>query len=387
MGYPLVGQGPSWDTLHHILTSRRVPTRSFDLFVASIMATHDDVDAALNEYRNGLYLILRQAAAAWDVSKPTLAHRNKGCQNRYSINQDQQKLLSSEEKVLVNHVRDQTQAGYPPSVSAVRMMANILLERRLSLGRGVDSAQIVWIHWFKKFAARHPDLKAIKIRSMETMRVKESSPACLGEWFEIAKEHLPGTPVYNIYNMDETGIMLGYLKTAKRVVTTDVPRPYQASPFTRESATILECISASGRAITPTIILKAKTHRNNWYPQGTTGPSTWNYATSLNGYTNNELGLFWLEKVFEPQTAPLANGQRRVLVSNRHGSHETADFLTFCFAHNIMLLRLPAHTSHLTQPLDVGCFSHIRREYREQVEWLCQGGADRIQETDVHRHL
>ncbi len=110
--------------------------------------------------------------------------------------------------------------------------------------------------------------------------------------------------------MDETGIMLCRMRTAKRVITTDTPTPRRKVPQTRESATVLECGSASGRAIKPTIILKVKTHRNTWYPQGTVGPTGWYYATSPHGYTDDELGLLWLEKVCEPETATLAKDKR-----------------------------------------------------------------------------
>ncbi len=68
---------------------------------------------------------------------------------------------------------------------------------------------------------------------------------------------------YNIYNMDETGVMLGMLWTAKRIITTNVPIPYCRCPQTCKSATVLKCVSATGRAIQPMIIVKAKSHRNN----------------------------------------------------------------------------------------------------------------------------
>ncbi len=33
------------------------------------------------------------------------------------------------------------------------------------------------------------------------------------------------------------------------------------------------------------------------------------------------------------------------------------------------------HTSHFTQPLDVGCFNALEKYYRDGVDTLCQGGA------------
>ena len=52
--------------------------------------------------------------------------------------------------------------------------------------------------------------------------------------------------------------------------------------------------------------------------------------------------------------------------------------MTFCSKHNIFLLRLPAHTSHLTQPLDVGCFSPLKQYYQQAVKQVCRKGASGI---------
>jgi hypothetical protein len=86
----------------------------------------------------------------------------------------------------------------------------------------------------------------------------------------------------------------------------------------------------------------------------------------------------WLEKVFHPETVERAAGKWRLLIMDGHGSHETADFLTFCFTHRIYLLRLPPHTSHLTQPLDVGCFSPLKHHYREGVREATREGAPKV---------
>jgi hypothetical protein len=57
-----------------------------------------------------------------------------------------------------------------------------------------------------------------------------------------------------------------------------------------------------------------------------------------------------------------------MLVLDGHKSHESAAFEEYCKSHNIITLRLPAHSSHLTQPLDVGCFSVLKRAYGRQIE-------------------
>ena len=166
----------------------------------------------------------------------------------------------------MDYVRRQTRAGYPLLVEALRQMANVLLECHLRPGPTFAILETVGLNWVQKFYQRHPEVKAVKIRAMDALHVHGANIGRLTEWFEISKENLPGVLLYNIYNMDDTGILLGHLRTAKQVIVPGEPTPHHKAPSTRESATILECVSTSGRVLKPTIILKAKTHQNNWYP-------------------------------------------------------------------------------------------------------------------------
>jgi hypothetical protein len=56
--------------------------------------------------------------------------------------------------------------------------------------------------------------------------------------------------------------------------------------------------------------------------------------------------------------------------------HETPEILEFCLGNNIILCRLPSHTSHKLQPCDVGPFALLKTAYRDQVERLNRGGID-----------
>ncbi|KAF1937291.1 hypothetical protein EJ02DRAFT_357164, partial [Clathrospora elynae] len=49
--------------------------------------------------------------------------------------------------------------------------------------------------------------------------------------------------------------------------------------------------------------------------------------------------------------------------------------LEFCFENNIILCRLPSHTS---QPYDIGPFVPLKTAHRDQVERLNRGGVDTV---------
>lgn len=85
-----------------------------------------------------------------------------------------------------------------------------------------------------------------------------------------------------------------------------------------------------------------------------------------------------MQTVFEPLTRERANGRPRILISDGFDTHESLEVLTFCFEYNIVLCRLPSHTSHKTQPCDAGVFSPMKTAYREEVEHPHRRGANTV---------
>src|SRR5258706_5214924 len=70
---------------------------------------------------------------------------------------------------------------------------------------------------------------------------------------------------------------------------------------------------------------------------------------SAKGYTSKEIGLEWIETAFGPQTSEIANGCSRLLVVDGHSSHFSLGFLEYAQANRIIVLCLPAHTTHQLQ--------------------------------------
>jgi hypothetical protein len=67
-----------------------------------------------------------------------------------------------------------------------------------------------------------------------------------------------------------------------------------------------------------------------------------------------------------------------MLIWDGFGTHKTLEILEFCFENNIILCRLPSHTSHKLQPCDVGVFGPLKTAYREQVERMERGGVNTV---------
>jgi hypothetical protein len=145
--------------------------------------------------------------------------------------------------------------------------------------------------------------------------------------------------------------------------------------------TVIECVGSSSIVVPPLIIFKSGHNQAEWYTDPIL-PSDWSITHSPKGWTSDELGLQWLEKIFEPFTRPLTVGAYRLLILDGHSSHLTPEFDQACEKNNIIACCLPAHSSHLLQPLDVGVFSVLKRLYGTAVESRIRIGLHHVDKSD-----
>jgi hypothetical protein len=92
-------------------------------------------------------------------------------------------------------------------------------------------------------------------------------------------------------------------------------------------------------------------------------------ASTPSGWTNNDVGLAWLEQVFDRCTNKKARHERewRLLIVDGHSSHLTEEFLSYCLTHKIYVLVFPPHSTHTLQPLDVVCFKPLSNAYSKRL--------------------
>ena len=73
-------------------------------------------------------------------------------------------------------------------------------------------------------------------------------------------------------------------------------------------------------------------------------------------------------KHFNKYTTTRIKGLYRILVLDKYKSYESAEFQEYYKAYNIITLGLPPYSSYLTQPLDIRCFSVLKRVYSRQIK-------------------
>ena len=130
--------------------------------------------------------------------------------------------------------------------------------------------------------------------------------------------------------------------------------------------TFIECVPAAVTTLDPLVIFRGQTTQQQWFPDNELHRfKHWLFTTSKNGWTSNSHALKWPNKLFIPHTKPLNPDQYRLLILDGHGSHATDDFIWDCFQNQIYIIYLPAHTSHVLQPLDLSVFSPLKTAYRK----------------------
>ena len=136
---------------------------------------------------------------------------------------------------------------------------------------------------------------------------------------------------------------------------------------------------AGGYHVPPMLIFKGAYHLREYFENDIDGNTL--FARSETGFTNDVLSIAWL-KHFERFAAPRTKGAYRILIFDGYGSHLSQDFLDFCWQHKIRPYQLPPHSTHLTQPADVGAFQKLKCEFKKELRRHIFLGGNAVTKTD-----
>ncbi|KAH8204826.1 hypothetical protein TruAng_001015 [Truncatella angustata] len=239
-----------------------------------------------------------------DAPRSTLHHRARRRPSIEEKARGQQYLYPFEEDIIVKYLLQMSDLGHPIRMKFIPSLAFRVTRHRPATERPLKPPGR---NWSKALEKRHPELIARRVKAVDWNRHEKNIYGKIIHWFEVIKDVLqdPVVLVRNVYNMDETGVMLSMPGSVKVLVE-------------------------------------------------------------------------WLKRVFDPETKEQANGKPRILIYDGFGTHETLEILELYFETNILLCRLPSHTSHKLQPCDVSVFAPLKAANRDQVDRLEQGGVNTI---------
>jgi 4-hydroxybenzoate polyprenyltransferase len=215
------------------------------------------------------------------------------------------------------------------------------------------------------FLHRNQRIKTLKGKGIDRKRINGANPDAIRGFFDLLDQ--PGVksiPPRNRWNFDETGVFQGLGTNGLVVGQSELRSTIKKQPHNLNWITILEAISATGRCLDPLVVFKGKHVQHQWFPEELDFLTNWKFTSSKKGWTNDEIGLAWLQEVFLPGSKPARTNEKRLLILDGHGSHITPDFMRICVTNRVHLLYLPPHTSHVLQPLDISVFGPLKAAYR-----------------------
>ena len=298
---------------------------------------------------------VRRAAEQYGVPRSTLHDRLSGKVQFGAVSGPPKYLSCQEEEELVNFLIGCSNIGYAHTKAQV-----------LSLVQQVVTAKGLKVQvthgWWDSFRRRHPNITLRTAELVSHSRGLSGHPEVLMRYFDLLEQTLKENDLLSepslIYNIDETGLPLDP-KHPMVVAKKGQKHPVSRSTGDKAQVTVLSCCSASGNVLPPFVIFD----RKRLTPELTRNevPGTL-YGLSSSGWIDSELFSLWFTHHF----LPYAPSKRPILLlMDGHSSHFSPEVIRLAASDKIILFCLPPHSTHLTQPLDKGCFAPLKKCWRK----------------------
>ncbi|MES9884138.1 MAG: hypothetical protein ABW185_25105 [Sedimenticola sp.] len=270
-------------------------------------------------------------------------------------------MFNVEEHKLLDHVKTMALLGY-----GLYGLTNVKLQQlggELAHAMGKrKTPKPLSNSWLYSFLGRwREQIATLKPSSLDTNRAKSSTPEVVDTYFdnldEMTKYKLHDKPQF-IYNIDETGIQPEH--RPPNIIAPVNSKPQAITSPRSTTTTVIGCVSASGTSLPPFYVFKGKRFNQelmNGAAPGSRG------VMSDSGWSNSDIFRGYLSDHFLPNIGTGEDGQHILLIYDGHASHISSSLIEWAKSHNIILFVLPAHTSHILQPLDVGVFGPFKRYY------------------------
>jgi hypothetical protein len=173
--------------------------------------------------------------------------------------------------------------------------------------------------------------------------------------------------------MDEKGFMIGVTTRTKHVFSRRMWEENEVKTSLQDGnrawVTLIGCVCGDGSALPPGLLYESanSTIQSSWVEEIKPGVHSVLVSSLPSGWTNNEIGLAWLEQVFDRYTKSKARRKYRLLILDGHGSHLTMDFINYCNQNKILLAIFPPHSTHTLQPLDVVMYKPLSTAYSKEL--------------------
>lgn len=344
--------------------------------------TKETLERAMEEVKSGI-ITAYKASQKYGIPMMTLNYRIRGMRGKKSNTQGRSTVIPLEmENELASGIRTMEKWGWGLSRKEIfRIVGDYVRRNRLKtpFKDGVPGED-----WFLGFTKRH-NFSIKKPQSVEYARKKSMDPFIINGYFQLLEKTLNDLNLLDkpqqIWNLDESGFCLDPSKT--RVVGN---KGTAASRTTagpgRENITVLMAANAAGYKAPPLIIFKGKNIWDEWVSTDSKYPGT-TYAATSNGWMESHIFLNYFQKSFLKE---IGDARPVLLIYDGHVSHVDERLISCAMQNNVTILKLPPHSSHLLQPLDLSVFRSLKTRWDAHVvEWQRHNQGQRIPKKHFSR--
>lgn len=319
---------------------------------------------------------VRQAAKKYDICRSTLSNHirihvsSEHPTFEYNANNDVKKVFSLEqESQLEQYLTQAASLHYGLTKKDARILAfQYARENNIKTPDNWTTNATAGKEWLRHFMNRHPSLSLRKPEATSLARSTSFNKENIQAFFNNLKTVMSRykfSPA-NIYNLDETGNSSVHAPP-KIIALKGVKQLGSMTSGERGiNVTMIAAVNAIGNHVPPMLIFPRvffKDHMLHGAPPGSIG------GANPSGWSNEQLFLQYLQH-FIAHVKPTEQ-EKVLLIFDNHESHIAVPVIDLAKENNIVLLTLPPHTSHRTQPLDRTVFGPYKTYYNTiSNEWM-----------------
>lgn len=312
-------------------------------------------------------LTVRRAAELYSVPKSTLQDRVSGRVLFGATSGPPKYLTNEEEDELANFLSGSAAVGYARTKKEIIALVQQVVDAK-KINRVVTEG------WWASFNRRYGNLTLRTAEKLSYVRAVASNPDILDHYYSLLQKTLLDNDLMekptNIFNLDETGMPLDP-DPPKVIANRGAKHPTTVSSGEKSQITVLARCNAAGYVLPPMVVFDRKSLKKK---MATGVPGTL-YGLSQKGWMDAELFDTWFTHHFlvhAPPSRPL------LLLMDGHSSHFNPSTISKAAEESVIIFCLPPHTTHLTQPLDKGCFGPLKMCWREECKKYLSDNPGRV---------
>lgn len=183
-----------------------------------------------------------------------------------------------------------------------------------------------------------------------------------------------------IWNLDKKSVSLDPSKT-KVVGGIGLPCSRTTYGSGKENITVLTAVNADGKKLTPLVVFKGKHIWDQWMADKKDDfDFDISYAASKRGWMESQIFYNYMKDIFIPS---FGDERPLLLIYDGHSTHVDVNVVELAIKNDVTILKLPPHTSHLLQPLDLAVFKSVKISWNAKlVRWQRENVGRKLQKKE-----